>query len=349
MGNKILYFCVFGFLLSVCFPVAQEQVTVGVKEAPPFTFKNADGEWEGITIDIWNEIKPEFDNATLSEMTLEDLIKLVKGGGISTGLGAISITDARERVLDFSIPYFESGLAVASKKGDVVSLNYYMTTIGKVLKALTPWVLLLCVVGVAIWFIEKKSNEEEFHAPMASGIGSGIWWACVTMTTVGYGDKTPKSCLGRLLGVFWMFSGIVLISSLTATITSTMTLDRLNAQIEDIEDLRNKRVGVIQASSSFEYLDRVGINSTTFESLELALGALNEGEIEYVVHDMPIMQYTIKQNTFENLEVLDFTLNKEFYGFPVTDNSPLVEQLNIGILEAVQSGRIDEIIRKYIK
>ena len=78
--------------MSVCFPVAQEQVTVGVKEAPPFTFKNADGEWSGITIDIWNEINPEFDNATLSEKTLEDLIKSVERGGISTGLGAISIT-----------------------------------------------------------------------------------------------------------------------------------------------------------------------------------------------------------------------------------------------------------------
>ena len=126
MGNKILYFCIFVFSLSVCFPVAQEQVTVGVKEAPPFTFKNADGEWSGITIDIWNEINPEFDNAALSEKTLEDLIKSVERGGISTGLGAISITDARERVLDFSMPYFESGLAVASKKGDVVSLNYYI-------------------------------------------------------------------------------------------------------------------------------------------------------------------------------------------------------------------------------
>ena len=92
MGNKILYFCFFVFSLSVCFPVAQEQVTVGVKEAPPFTFKNADGEWSGITIDIWNEINPEFDNATLSEKTLEDLIKSVERGGISTAVSYTHLT-----------------------------------------------------------------------------------------------------------------------------------------------------------------------------------------------------------------------------------------------------------------
>jgi len=299
-------------------------------------------------VDIWKEIHPEFDTSHFSEMTLEDMMQSLKTGKASTGLGAISITDARERIIDFSLPYFETGLAIASRTNDINSLSYYLSTISQIFKALIPWILLLCIVGILVWIFEKKTNRDEFDEPLAKGIGSGIWWACVTMTTVGYGDKTPKSFLGRILGVFWMFSGIILISSLTATITSTMTLDQLSAQVNSIEDLKNKNVGVIQVSSSKEFLAREGVSSKSFDTLEIALNALNNHEIDYLVHDRPIMQYIISQNGFEMITVLDMTLNREFYGFPVKDNSPLTEQLNIGILRAIQSGKVAQIIKRYI-
>ena len=93
-------------------------------------------------------------------------------------------------------------------------------------------------------------DEDQFHKPLGEGIGSGIWWACVTMTTVGYGDKTPKSFLGRIIAVGWMFSGIILISSLTATITTSMTFDRLYDQIGNLNDLKRHKTGVIESTSA---------------------------------------------------------------------------------------------------
>ena len=52
-------------------------------------------------------------------------------------------------------------------------------------------------------------------------IGSGLWWAAQTVTTVGYGDNVPVSSAGRLLAVALMLLGIGFLTVITAAITST--------------------------------------------------------------------------------------------------------------------------------
>ncbi|MGH3127306.1 MAG: potassium channel family protein [Gaiellaceae bacterium] len=52
-------------------------------------------------------------------------------------------------------------------------------------------------------------------------IGSGLWWAAQTVTTVGYGDNVPVSFVGRLLAVGVMLVGIGFLTVITAVITST--------------------------------------------------------------------------------------------------------------------------------
>ena len=52
-------------------------------------------------------------------------------------------------------------------------------------------------------------------------IGSGLWWAIQTTTTVGYGDNVPENIPGRLVAAFVMLFGIGFLTVITAAITST--------------------------------------------------------------------------------------------------------------------------------
>ena len=58
-------------------------------------------------------------------------------------------------------------------------------------------------------------------------VGNSLWWTIVTMTTVGYGDMTPSSAIGRLLAILIMFCGISLIAIVTGTISSIFTTKRI--------------------------------------------------------------------------------------------------------------------------
>ena len=56
--------------------------------------------------------------------------------------------------------------------------------------------------------------------PEVRNLGDGIWWALVTITTVGYGDITPLTTVGRVVASSLMFLGLGLIATITAIVSA---------------------------------------------------------------------------------------------------------------------------------
>ena len=71
-----------------------------------------------------------------------------------------------------------------------------------------------------------------------SNIWIGMWWSIQTVTTVGYGDVTPKHASGRFVGVIVMLEGIAFLAIITAVITSSFVAraEREYALADDAED-----------------------------------------------------------------------------------------------------------------
>ncbi|MBW9094881.1 two pore domain potassium channel family protein [Microbacterium jejuense] len=76
-------------------------------------------------------------------------------------------------------------------------------------------VLLVFVASLAVL-------EAERHAPDAdiTTFGIALWWSCVTVTTTGFGDYTPVTVAGRVIGVGLMLGGVALAGVITATLAS---------------------------------------------------------------------------------------------------------------------------------
>ena len=81
------------------------------------------------------------------------------------------------------------------------------------------------------------------HDDDVAGVWDGVWWAVVTITTVGYGDKYPKTVAGRMIGIVVMLVGIGFLSVLTATIASHFVKTERSSETEEIIETLNRIEG----------------------------------------------------------------------------------------------------------
>lgn len=63
--------------------------------------------------------------------------------------------------------------------------------------------------------------------------GEALWWAIVTSTTVGYGDISPHTIIGKISAILLMFVGVGFIGILTSTITAYFNSDEKDEDQED--------------------------------------------------------------------------------------------------------------------
>jgi voltage-gated potassium channel len=71
-------------------------------------------------------------------------------------------------------------------------------------------------MATVVWMLERH------HNPNLATFSDALWWAIVTATTVGYGDITPQSGLGRLFATVLMLLGIGLIGVVASTLSATI-------------------------------------------------------------------------------------------------------------------------------
>jgi voltage-gated potassium channel len=80
--------------------------------------------------------------------------------------------------------------------------------------------LILAVALLVLFGALGFCLAETCPGPWYVRIGAGAWWALVTLTTVGYGDVTPITFWGKLVGVVVILGGVLSLSLLTATVVS---------------------------------------------------------------------------------------------------------------------------------
>jgi len=329
-----------------------KEIIVGTKSAPPFAMRNKQGEWEGISIELWKQIAKDLNiKYKFKEENLITMLDGVANGKLNVAIAAITVTPSREERFDFSHCYYTTGLTIATLKenqsGWVTLIRAFFSY--EMLAIILYLATLLFVVGTITWLVERKRNKENFHKDPIRGIASGIWWAAVTMTTVGYGDMTPKTLFGRLIALFWMFASLLLVSSIIAGVTSILTTANIKHHILTQQDLLKVRVGSIKGSVSDLYLKDRRVYPIYFNSVPEALNALEQKKIDAVVYDAPLLKYLIKKDFSNSLMVTNALFKPQNYAIALETNSSLRESINRSLLKIIDSPIWEDIKHKYLE
>ncbi len=316
----------------------------------PFVIERGDDSFDGLTVRLWEHIASELELPfRYEERDLDGLITGLTDGSLDLSAAALTITSEREALVDFTHPFFVTGLglAVADRTrgplGAIAALLnlQFLWVIGLLLGLLLVW-------GVLVWIFERHANSEEFGGTPAQGIGAGFWWAAVTMTTVGYGDKAPRTLGGRVIGFVWMFTAIIVISFFTAAIASSLTVTQLDTRVSGPQDLPHVRVGALSGSAALGWLEDDGNRPTAYPTLQEGLDAVEAGAIDTFVHDAPILRYLVREGYQGRVRVLPVTFWEQYYGLALPLDSPRRNELNRVLLDHLASEEWDQLQRRFL-
>jgi len=138
---------------------------------------------------------------------------------------------------------------------------------------LTLGFILLSAVGVS--HFEQGVADSNIHS-----IWDGIWWAVVTIGTVGYGDRFPVSVGGRIVGITVIFFGVGMMSLFTATVASIFVEKKIK-EGRGLDTVKLKDHGIICGWNP--HTDEVLTGLTTYGSYgETPLVLINELSVDEV-------------------------------------------------------------------
>ncbi len=337
--------------------VAAESLQVGIpiQGSEPYVIQQG-AEFEGIIIDIWQEIaeQQQLDYEWVPQTNYSEAVEAVAQGELDIFVGPISINPERLEIVEFSQPFDEGQIALMVPEYAPSLWSRLKPFLG--IAALTSVGVLvgsIFVVGNLIWWVERKHNPEHFPPHYVHGVGNGMWFALVTLTTVGYGDRAPSTPIGRFIAGVWMVLTLLAVSSITAGLASALTVS-LSAsprqQFESAADLRGSQILATEGGTSAQWANYYLANVIERETLGMdeAAQSILQGQAEGFINHHQFLQYFLNQNPELPLTVTTFPIATELYGFALPLDSPLTHDINLVIVKMRQEGDIQALKDRWL-
>lgn len=328
-----------------------KELRIAVGGSEPFVILES-GTPDGIAVEIWQAVaaKADWRYSLRHYPSVPEAMHALKNGDVDVAVGPISITAERAKYARFSQPFFSSYLAILSRS-ETPDLWYRLAPFfsGSFFYAVGGLLAILAVVGALIWIAEHRCPDSHFPQDPLHGIGNGIWFAIVTMSTVGYGDMAPRTVLGRIVTGIWIIISVIAATSLVAGIASTLTLTGINTElIASAEQLRNRSASTLADSPGQAFAARYGARVRGVATLPESVALLEQRAVDAVIFDRPQIQYFLKHHRTNGVVLSAADYAQQNYGFAIPLSSRLQHDLNLHLLELRESGALDRIVERWL-
>ncbi|HTI17491.1 MAG TPA: transporter substrate-binding domain-containing protein [Trinickia sp.] len=331
---------------AVALPSAADRpLQVAVAAIAPFVLPHSDPP-AGFSIDLWNEVarRMHVQFAWRSVPTQSDLLRAVQEGDADVAIAAITMTPGREQIVDFSLPYFDSGLQIMVRARDE---GAFFATFRSI-----PWRAIGQLLGVAailvfllanlVWLVERK-QDRNFQKPYLRALGEGLWATMLIIATGEHGERDAANMWKRFLVPAMWLIGVVLIAQFTATVTSSQTVSQLQTNIHGPGDLPGKTIGTVAGTIAADYLAQRGLPFVDVKTADDGIRMLTQGDVQAIVYDAPTLQYWAAKRGNGILLVVGPLFRPEKYGIALAQGSPLRKPINEALLSMYADGTYEKI------
>lgn len=347
----LLSFGLFHATVSAAQQITDRRFHVGIAGNPPFIMADSQGT-RGIALEIWASIASEenWQYKTTYFESIPEAIKALDQGKIDLVVGPVSITSDRAALMDFSQPYYYTGLSIMSRTDpptlwDRIAPLFSM----QLFIAVLIFLFILGIVGTLIWLVERERSPEQFPPDAPHGIANGMWLAIVTMSTTGYGDRAPITFWGRVICGAWMVISIIFATTMVAGIASTLTLTGMNTSaITEASQLKGKKVACVTEQTALDFLHEYRAKAIHTNTIEEAYRLLADKKVDAIVFDRPQLLYFKQIHQKDDIQVSHAVYDPNGYGFAFPSGSPLVKPVNIKMLHLDENGHVGQIVKTWI-
>eukprot|EP00794_Sanderia_malayensis_P003192 gene3192-3664_t len=173
------------------------------------------------------------------------------------------------------------------------------------------------IVGTLFWIFEYQ-DDREFGLSILNKLQDGVWWAFVSMTTVGYGDVYPKTRCGQALAVVWISFGIAIVALFVANVSSFLTTSCLSHTTE----IRGSKIAVISGSQEHSLAVRGSAIPVEHSNVYDLANSMRKGDAVGAMLDSYVAGYY--QNIFREFRLND--LREDLFSYGVVLSPSILSQ-----------------------
>jgi ABC-type amino acid transport substrate-binding protein len=309
---------------------------VGVAERPPYSTKNDLGVWTGIGVELWEESAKDLGiHYQYKECLQGQLHDQLKAGEIDIILANAQSADFLG-VEEFTQPYVYSHGAVVIRH--LSPYNYTQGVLHHLSQSGIFYIFLsmfgtMFLISLCLVLFDGAREGTHFIGTPQRRFANALWFTAVTMTSVGYGDSTRLSPIGRTITFIWMMIGILFVALFTGAMVSAINSAEANTYLSGLQDLTHYRCGVFVGAKLERTLQANGIATKGYQNLEEGFEALYRGQITAFVCDSTSATYLMQKvypNEFKMCLLPDIPLA---YSFALRVNDKQFQRINDEVMK----------------
>uniref|UniRef100_A0A4W4HI45 Glutamate receptor n=1 Tax=Electrophorus electricus TaxID=8005 RepID=A0A4W4HI45_ELEEL len=282
----------------------------------------------------------------------------------------LTITFAREKVIDFSKPFMNTGISILYHRPNNTNNGFF-----SFLKPMTPdiWVyILLAYLGVScVLFVIARFSPYEWYDAHPCNPSSDVvennftllnsfWFGVGSLMQQG-SELMPKALSTRIIGGIWWFFTLIIISSYTANLAAFLTVERMESPIDSADDLAKQtkiEYGVVKDGATMSFFKKSKVS--TFEKMWAFMSSkqstsfvksIEDGTQRVLKSDYALLmesttiEYVTRRNC--NLTQVGGIIDSKGYGIGTPKGSPYRDKVTIAILSLLEDGRLHMLKEKW--